>query len=255
MTKTKGTTIDATTAHALPALWTHYRVIWTFLTRICASVPADPQMVQKWLDAREARVKPAGALSIEEINEEVLASIERGEGEPDQTFSMLVFQRHEGRLVQRAGTIRAHLKDCARVLSAQFIGRIQGERAFSTRVINGVYLDPAVYWVPIQRMDGASITAADGAFDKAIHVRGPRGEPMSALKRFEYIEPPSQMSFSLKVLGRSVSETDLHHLFMYGGTHGYAGERSDGEGRYDYLLERVDAAGARAPVAHGHGDH
>lgn len=225
---------------ALPNLWTSYRMRLEFLTRLCASVPADPEVIKKWLEAREPRVKPAGAMSIQEINEEVLVSIERGEGEPEQGFSLLVFQRYAGGLVQRAGTVRAHYKDCSRVLSAQFVGRIEGERAFSTRVINGVYLDKREYWLPIRRPDGSPVTEADGTFDKAIHVRGPRGEPLSALKRFEYVEPPSVLEFTLQVLGRSVSETDLHHLFTYGGTHGYAGERSDGEGRYDYTLERIN---------------
>jgi len=240
-------------SHAdIPQLWTNYRVRWLFLTKICASVPADPELVKKWLDARAPRVAPAGALSIEEINEEVLASIERGEGDADQSYSMLVFQRHQGSLVQRAATVKAHIKDCARVLSAQYVGRIQGERAFSTRVINGVYTDAAVYWLPITRPDGTNVERPDGEFDKAIHVKGPRGT-MNAIKRFEYIEPPSVLTFTLNVLGRSVSETDLHHLFTYGGVHGYAGERGDGEGRYEYELELITdpiaAPGRRAAVA------
>lgn len=224
----------------LPPLWTLYRVRWTFLTKLCASVPADPQLVKAWVDARQPRVKPAGALSIEEINEEVLASIERGEGEADQSFSLLVFQRHNGALVERYATVKAHAKDCSRVLSNQYIGRIQGERAFSTRIANGLYLDERTYWLPILREDGSAVREPDGAFDKAIHVRGPRGEQLNALKRFEYIEPPSVIEFTLKVLGRSVSETDLHHLFSYGGVHGYAGERGDGEGRYEYTIKRID---------------
>jgi len=233
-------------------LWDRYRITWHFITSICGSVPADPAIIKKWLEARGPRVKPAGALSIQEINEEVLASIERGEGEPDASFSMLVFQRHAGGLVMRYSTVRAHIKDCARVLSAQFVGRIQGERAFSTRVINGVYLEPAEYWIPIQRQDGSLITKADGTRDKAIHVRGPRGEPLSALKNFEYIDPPSTMTFTLNVLGRSVSETDLHHVFMYGGMHGYAGERSDGEGRYSYELERLEQHASREAINAAH---
>jgi hypothetical protein len=235
-----------------PMLWTPYRVRVDFMTDICASVPADPKEIAAWLAAREPRVKPAGALSIQEINEEVVASIERGEGEAEQAFSFLVFQRQAGALVMRAATMRAHIKDCARVLSAQFVGRIQGERAFSTRVINGVYLDKQEYWLPLHRPDGSLITQPDGTRDKAIHVRGPRGEPLSALKRFEYVAPPSFLEFTLQVLGRSVSETDLHHVFTYGGTHGYAGERSDGEGRYEYTLERlnIDAPRPGAAVAH-----
>lgn len=225
---------------SLPPLWNFYKVRWTFLTRLCSSVPADPAIIKKWLEAREPEVVPAGARSIEEINEEVLASVERGGGEPDQTFSMLVFQRDKGYLCMRASTIKAHIKDCARVLSAQYVGRIQGERAFSTRVTNGVYPDETQYWIPILRPGGELIADADGAFDKPVHVRGPQGM-MSALKRFEFVEPPSILEFTLKVLGKSVSETDLHHVFTYGGVHGYAGERGDGEGRYSYTIERIDA--------------
>jgi hypothetical protein len=250
----KKPTADAPAENSLN-LWTEYRVRWEFLTSLCGSVPADPEVIKKWLEAREPAVKAPGAMSIQEINEEVLVSIEQGGGEADQSFSLLKFQRDAGALVMRAATVKAHIKDCARVLSAQFIGRIQGERAFSTRVLNGVYLDPRVYWLPIRRMDGSTITTADGERDKAIHVRGPRGEPLSALKRFEYITPPATLDFTLKVLGRSVSETDLHHVFSYGGTHGYAGERSDGEGRYDYTLERIesgdlDPAHERAATPH-----
>src|SRR5262245_12043692 len=39
------------------ALWTLYRVRLSFLTNLCASVPADPEVIQKWLEARKARVR------------------------------------------------------------------------------------------------------------------------------------------------------------------------------------------------------
>jgi len=202
-------------------------------------VPADPEVIRKWLEARMPRVKAPGARSVDEINEEVLASLERGEGEPSQDFQFLVFQRHGGAVVMGARTVRAHLKDCARIVSAQFVGKIKGERSFATRVINGVYPDPAEYWLPVMRPDGSIVTQADGAYDKAIHVRGARGEPMDALKRFEFIEPPSVLAFTLLVLGKSATENYLRHLFEYGGTHGYAGERGDGEGKYTYTIEQV----------------
>lgn len=230
----------AAEAASRPSIWTLYRIRWEFLTRLCGSVPADPELIRKWIEARQPAVKPAGARSIQEINEEVLASLERPEEEPE--YSLLQFQRHTGAIVMRYGTVRAHLKDCARVLSAQFIGRVQGERAFSTRVINGVYLDERQYWIPILRPDGTPVREGDGFADKAVHVRGPRGEPLNALKRIEYVDPPSVMEFTLKVLGKSVTESDLNTLMEYGGTHGYAGERSDGEGRYVFTIERVDAA-------------
>lgn len=233
-------------------MWTNYRVSWMFLGKLCGSVPADPEIAKKWIEARQPSVRPPGARSINEIQEEVFSTI--ATEEPENEVSLLVFQRFNGGLVMRAATIKAHLKDCARVLSAQYIGSIDGERAFSTRVINGLYHDPAEYWVPILRPDGSPVVSADGTRDKAIHVRGPRGEQLNAIKTFEFIEP-ARMDFTIKVLtakanakkGKgaeskalpSVHLQDLETLFQYGGVHGYAGERGDGEGRYTYSIEEV----------------
>src|SRR5437867_7288930 len=117
-------------------MWTHYKVTLEFLTKLCGSVPADPELIKAWTESRRPAVRPPGARSINEINEEVFATL--AEPEVEATPSVLVFQRVDGKLVLRAATLKAHLKDCARVLSAQYIGSIQGERSFSTRVINGV---------------------------------------------------------------------------------------------------------------------
>ena len=130
-------------------MWTKYLVKLDFFTPMYGSVPSDPEVVAAWLKARmEKRPKPPSARSIQEINEEVLASLEDVSAEDS---NILVFQRHKNVLSVRFDTIRAHIKDCSRVISNQYVGRIDKERAFSTRVINGVYLDPAVYWVPILR--------------------------------------------------------------------------------------------------------
>jgi len=219
-------------------MWTRYRVEWIFpLHKLCASVPADPDIVKKWLEARQPAVRPPAAKTINEIQEEVFATIAAGEAEVAP--SLLVFQRDSGRLVMRAATVRAHIKEAARTLSVQHIGRIQGERAFSTRVINGVYEDPSQYWIPILRPNGDPVVSADGTLDKPVHVRGPRGEPLNALKTFEYVEP-ARMDFTLQVLGKSVSRDDLEKLFEYGGTHGYGGERGDGQGRYTFRVEAAE---------------
>jgi hypothetical protein len=225
----------------IESIWTTYKVQWIFLTKLCASVPNKPISINDWLKGRQPKAIPAGAKSINEIQEEVLATIAEGEEE----FTSLVFQRVGGQLVMRAGTVRAHLKDCARVMSSLFIGKIEGERAFSSRVINGVYPDPAQHWIPILRPEGDVVTQADGDFTKAVHSRHPRtGAPQNSLKQFEYIEP-ARMDFNLKVLGSqgkknpAVKLQDLEILMQYGGVHGYAGERSDGEGNYLATIEEV----------------
>lgn len=254
-------------------LWTEYKVSWTFLTKLCGSVPADPALVKAWLDARKPNVRPPASRSINEIQEEVFSSIATeaeaaAAGEVEAEPSYLTFQRAVldpkigKQLVVRANTVRSHLKDCARVLSAQYIGSIEGERSFSTRVINGVYLDEYQYWLPILRPDGSPILEADDKQDKPVHVRGPRGEPISALKTFEWVEP-ARIDFKLKVLTAregaikarakkdaagnpipartlsSVAAEDLGILMTYGGVHGYAGERGDGEGRYTFTIEEI----------------
>lgn len=221
-------------------IWTIYEVRWDFLTALCGQTPADPEIIKKWLEARQPSAKPADARSMEEINAEVMDSIERGAGE-EQQFSKLVFQRHEGALVMRGATVRAHIKDCARVLSAQYVAKVKGARAFSTRVINGVYLDPTLYWVRIlDQESGKQRTGADGEREKPVHARGPRGEPINALKCFEYIND-ARMEFRLMVLGESVTGKDLNTVFQYGGVHGYAGERSEDGGRYIAEVKRITA--------------
>lgn len=224
---------------SVPSLWTYYKVRWEFLTRLCGQVPADPELVQKFLESRKPSVKPAGGRSIQEINEEVVSTLEREFAESDEQFNVLQFQRQNGVCVFRHGTIKAHIKDCGRQLSTLLIGKIQGEKSFAVRVVNGVYPDEHQYWVPVLRPDGMPVLGADGAFDKAARAMTPRGV-VSFLKRIEYIEPPSVMEFTLKVLGKCIKEDDLHTLFQYGGTHGYAGERGDGEGRYSYELSRIE---------------
>ena len=213
-------------------LWKIYNVKWLFLTKLCGSVPGDPEMVKKWLDARQPKVRPASSKSIVEVQEEVFATL----NEETVEQSILTFQRVDGALVMRAATVRAHMKDCARVLSAQYIGKIKGERSFSTRIINGVYPDELQYWIPILRIDGTPVTAPDGTMDKAVHVRGIRGEPLNSLKTFEFVNG-ARMDFRLKILGKSASNDDLETLFTYGGVHGYAGERGDGEGKYSFTLD------------------
>jgi hypothetical protein len=218
-------------------MWTYYHVRWEFFHRVCGSIPADPALIQAWLDSRKPTVRPVGGKSIQEINEEVIATL--AEIVPiEEQYQMLVFQRVNGQVCARAGSIRAHMKDCSRQISSFYVGRIERERTFSMRVVNCVYLPTDCYWIPYRSMDGQILTESAGVSDKAAHAMTPRG-PVSFLKRIEYLERPV-LEFELKVLGPSVHEDDLHILFQYGGTHGYGGERGDGEGRYEYTLERIE---------------
>jgi hypothetical protein len=215
-------------------MWTKFNVEWKFITRLSASLPAAPDLQRKWLESRAPKIRPPDSKSIEEIAEEVAASTpELADGEAERGF--YVFQRQEGGIVLRMATIRAHLKDCARVLSSLYVGRIEKEKSFAVKVLNAVYYPPEIYWVPVLAEGGEQVREVTGTYEKTIHVRTPQGE-RSAFKTMEYISGAT-VRFQLIVMTQPsgklvINETDLDTLFSYGGVHGYGGERGDGEGRY-----------------------
>jgi len=218
-----------------------YRVELKFINRLCGSVPQDKEMVKKWLDGRKPSVKPPGGRSINEINEEVIATMPDQEAENAETEKAIAlgFQVEKSGLVMRGGTLKAHVKDCARILSQNYIGKIQGEKSLNVRVTNCTMIQE--YWVPIMK-DGKRIAEADGLFDKAVHLMGRFG-PINALKRIQYVEQPT-LTFHWLVMKTTtdknvVTEDDLKSILTYGSVHGYAGERGDGEGRYEWTLEEV----------------
>jgi len=215
-------------------LWTKFNVRFDFFDRVCGGIPADPDMVEGWLRARAPKVRPPQSKSIDDIAEEVYATLP--EQDPEDQRTLNCFQRVDGHLVVGNRTIRGHIKDCAAILSTLYVGKIEKEKSFSVKVKNAVYYPPELYWLPLIRTEtGEKISKPDGTYDKAVHIMTPQG-PRSALKTIEYVEEAS-LIFPLVVLTNTqgklvVSETDLKTLFMYGGTHGFGPERGDGQGRY-----------------------
>ncbi len=231
---------EAPKPRSLPPLWRYWDVELRFFSRVYGSVPADPEVITAWLAARQPTVRPPGGRSIDEVNEEVLASIAAdADSEAVKTeYQMLVFQHDPanpiGPLCFRSETLRAHHKDCARVLSAQYMGRIEGERAFSTKVINGLYPDPRRRWIELLREDDTPIVKPDGEVDKFVHTRNG-----SSLKRLAFVEPPVVVRYRLQTLGNSIKADELGYLTEYGGVHGYGGERSQDGGKYLATFQEV----------------
>lgn len=240
-------------------MWTTYRVRWEFVTQLCASVPGKSNLIEGWLAARAPKTRPAQSKSLEEIAVQVLETLPDEEPEAPTT---LVFQRVNGVLAVRMATIKAHLKDCAYQLQTYLTGHAEGEKSLRTKVANGVYwpmVAPVIGFhstpfVPILGRDGAALTEPSGVREKAIHVMTPMGQ-RSALKAFEFCEDAA-LEFPLAVLtaptrqirrkkeivevqGRPlINEDDLKSLFLYGGMHGYAGERSEDGGRYAFTITK-----------------
>lgn len=227
-------------------MWTRYQVQWNFFDRLCGGTPGNPELVKKWLDARKPRGRPAETRDLSEIASEVAETLLMPEQEMESPIN--VFQRDDGRyglngLVMRMGNVRAHIKDCARVLSSM-TGKIEGQKSFSVRCINSIYYPPSVYWLPILDEEGDQFREADGIVEQPVHFMTPMGE-RSAIKVFEFVEQPT-LKFELWILqtlkGKdAISRADLETIFLYGGVKGFGAERSRGEGKYSFEVGELEA--------------
>lgn len=233
-------------------MWSTYQVRWRFFTPLCASVPANPEYIRRWLEARQPKTKPPQTKSIDEIAQEVIETT--AQPEPEIAPSALVFQSINGGLVIRTATIRSHIKDVAQVLSSLYMGKIAGERSFAVRVKNAIYWDPEDYWTPILNMSGQQVTKHTAEVERPVHAMTPKG-PVNALKVFQTVED-AVLNFKLLVLTTPsgtpvVSEEDLKKIFQYGGVHGYGGERSYDGGRYKADVKLLDTPAIEDPPSQG----
>ena len=263
-------------------MWTKSRVRFDFLSPLMAGLPKDESALLDFLEAGKPGTRPPEGRSIEEIKTEVLDTLyEAGEVGPPGEHVFQVWGEEAakyggvydprslpdgvpaGALVVRQGTFRAHLKDNARGLSRYYIGRVEGEATFATRLVDTCYYPPQAYWVPILDQTGAYVPEPQiRRRAKAIRVYTPRG-PKSAIKLMDGMWAGAAIEWPLWILtshvrvrrtrttaeGKeekywehkpAVIEEDLHTVFQFGAVKGYGPERGDGAGRYTYSLKREE---------------
>lgn len=205
-------------------MWKIGKVEINFTGRLCGSIPLKKEIVDSWLTSRMPKNKPEEGKSIEEIKAEIIESIEEVEEKVT-----LGFQMENKHYVVRGGTWKAHLKDCGNQIKDIFKPEI---KALRSKIANKVFIDE--YFISILK-DGAPVTEHSGEFDQPVHVITPQG-PRNALKTIRYIDRPT-LFFTLKLLpDKEIKESVIEKIFEYGTIHGYAGERSMGEGRYQFNI-------------------
>src|SRR3972149_1524051 len=221
-------------------MMTFYKLTLQFVGRVCASVPADPNVLKTWLKNRQPNIKPPGAKSPDEMLESILNRIPDMDAENKEIAqrTLMVFERFDkAYLCVRSNTIRAHLKDCARQVQKNFIGRDNDEQGMVNRFINCVYpeielRDEIGEGIILFMWEGKPIEKNNGISEKLVHVQTSRG-PINAIKHFEYLLRPS-LSCTLQVFGHTIRQSHLEWVLKYGGIHGYGGERSMMDGQYTY---------------------
>lgn len=241
------------------AIWDEYLLEMTFRDRLCGSVPLARKLVRTWLESRKPERKPEGARDLEELEQEVLETLPDDEvsAEEMQELVTLGFQRDEQGLFVRSGYLRAHLKDCAqqcRQLATRLFPGLRSRRGAApmlrAMVANKVYPREDRLYL-LRRLDSGrevTITEHDGEYDQPVHVLTPVG-PRSALKTIRYVTRPLIRAHLLVLADRSLSYQVLRTLLEYGSVHGFGGERSLGEGRYEFRLVLLESAWQQAKDA------
>lgn len=215
-----------------------YELKMEFEEKLCGSVPLSGDLIGKWLEARAPNEKTGEGKSLDEIEKEVRDTTSYykqevfGEDLPeDEKAVALGFQMVDGEFVLRAGTVKAHIKDCALQLSRSKTVKVV---AFRSKIANWLHVEP--YWLHILGPDGKTpITKPGGAFTQPVHTMT-RSGPINALKLIYYVENPVVKARVKMLRNPEIGLGELEAIFEYGGIHGYGGERGMGEGRYQYAL-------------------
>lgn len=215
-------------------LFIRYALDMHFTGRLCGSVPQSEELIRPWLESRAPANPPEDGPTLDDLAEEVTETLQPEEIQDEKIKRITLgfqFDPDEGGLFVRAGTIRAHLKDCANQVKEYL-----GHKAFRAHLANRVFIQPDRVFI---YKGDAVCTTHDGEFDQPVHVMTRQG-PRSALKRIRYIERPTLSCTVLLLNDGVVTEEELRAVLDYGSVHGYGGERSMGEGQYTYVLRRED---------------
>lgn len=253
-------------------LWLDYKVEFNFTTAIFGSFPGAESVLRSFVEQKieKGKLKLKDGEGIKKKISEARKTLPSGKEMEDQRT--LVFRRiprewfgNNSYLLKEkkansflgvhGGSIRSHIKDCARALSQNFMPTAKGtgEKSLGVRATHGLYVQDN--WVPIVK-NGKPLSTFEFYEEFSIHTTDFRtGQPIDSLKRCEGVRNPVSLSFILKTLGSAngesslISREELAVIFEYGGIHGYGQERSRGYGRYVYEITPLFTLGEKKKAA------
>jgi len=198
-----------------------YKVKLKFRDKVLANLPSTfeplPFIARRQLEDEGVKVtEEALTERVGELEEEIGV---------EQPVTKLVFPSNGKGLYIKERNIKGHLKEVGRML------KIRGIRE---AVNHGTHITPEkIYFIK----NGEPVKKPDGEHQTGIRVMTMRG-PRSSLKLADYIQAP-EIEFYLHIVpsvARTVlTEENVKRLFTYGQDHGFLGDRSLGEGKYDLI--------------------
>jgi len=215
------------------SMFKEYRVKILFEHQFAAGIPEDPNRLLDFLDARTPTKEPEDAIPLDDLAEIISDQILPSNDSSEEAAMTTTFKTQDGDLVYEARCVKAHLKDCAFILSKNYLEK----RGLKTAVANRIQVNPEM--LPLSR-NGVTLKDVDDKEIRPITVPTRQG-PRTAVKIVKYVNAPN-MEFTLKVLDDGVVDIDLlNTLFEYGGTmKGMGQDRNMGWGRYKYEIKEIN---------------
>lgn len=245
-------------------MWLLFDVRLDFINKVMGGAPLDSEVMAKMLDVKREGPLETGQVRAEDYAEDRLENSSKSENENGEEVEETTINgfvaNDDGHLMAFDYQVKAHIKECARILaSSPILRKMFGATgkyvpALKKKTADRVYVKPLEF--PFVKIDGEPVsvdgyharyphrtdvipvTEVDGQIKRFIRIPLPKGGEASAIKISQFIDKPS-LEFKLKVLndGFAIKESFdvkqyLTHLFEYGGEHGMFAERSLGYGRY-----------------------
>jgi len=212
-------------------MWKKYEVEQQMTGRFAAALPKAKEAIEQMLEHRMPATLPENFTPIAELTEEVAEKVgapaEGEEEEEELKYGWATFPRNEEGLYYEGRCIRGHIKDCANQVKDAIEPPV---KALKAKVANKVYVMTDVIPLGAKEIGGTE--------QRFVQVMTPKG-PRSTIKYVDYLEKPT-LKFRLNVLDDGIITREiLDAIFEYGSVHGLGQERSQGWGRYTFIITEL----------------
>lgn len=216
-------------------MFDRFQVTIRFKNRVVGGLPKNADLIAGWLASKKNLPKSA-----EELAAETVAKVAGSHPDDEAEGMWTTFASDEQGLYLEGRCFKAMLKEAANILrpmlclngptNAAYKDRVKRFTNYRSKLAERLFVEDDRIRV------GVGVTTPDGTEERPIHVMTARG-PRTALKRFDYLNAPRDVSFVVRLLqdGGLVDLPVLKILLEYAGQNGFGADRSQGNGTFDVV--------------------
>lgn len=248
---------------AAQSMWARYNIELEFRNRVIGGIPNDPELIKGWIQANMPAKTEEERKKIEAATMSELPKLTEEKAEGMWT----TFKGDDKGLYLEGRCAKAMFKESANILRDFLIKDEAEDRkskkkdaekngkeaekegksrftALKAKLAERLYVEEDKLYL---MRNGDFIKKPHGNEEKPIHIMTAQG-PRTALKRFDYIEAPAQVKFTVRLLRDDIVDEDLVRVLLeHSAWNGLGADRSQGNGLFSVL--KVEAA--KQAEAHG----